>query len=95
MDGVVYVLYSASCDKFYIGSCRDLEERMSQHLNKTFGQSFTGIANDWSIFWKMDELGYNQCRSIEQHIKRMKSRKYLHDLKAYPEISEKLRSKYD
>ncbi|MTI38526.1 GIY-YIG nuclease family protein, partial [Fulvivirga lutimaris] len=30
----VYILYSQSADKFYVGSCLNLEERLQQHKNK-------------------------------------------------------------
>jgi putative endonuclease len=35
-----------------------------------------------------------QAFQIEKHIKRMKSKKYIKDLKKFPDISEKLKLKY-
>lgn len=90
----VYVLYSAEIDRFYIGSCMDFKQRIAQHKNKTFEKSFTAQANDWEVFIQFHELGYPQARAIEAHIKRMKSRKYLYNLKNYPEMIAKLKSKY-
>lgn len=90
----VYILYSQSMDKYYIGSCVDFDERLEDHIAKVFKKSFTAKANDWIVYYTIDELDYKQARRIEKHIKEMKSRKYLENLKLYPEISEKLKEKY-
>ncbi len=90
----VYILYSNRKNIFYIGSCLDLETRLKEHLNKQFNKSYTARADDWLIFLKIDNLAYEQARKIEQHIKKMKSKKYILNLKKYPEIIEKLIIKY-
>jgi len=38
----------------------------------------------------IDNLEYLQARKIEAHIKRMKSRKFIENLKKYPEIQKRL-----
>lgn len=73
----VYILYSEKIDSFYTGSCLDLDERLQQHLSKTFDNAFTSRADDWSIFFKIDNLHYLQARNIEQFIKSMKSKKFI------------------
>ena len=90
----VYILYSKSIDNFYSGSCKDLSYRINQHINHDLFKSFTLRANDWELFFFVDDLGYEQARKIERHIKKMKSRAYLFNLKKYPKIIEKLISKY-
>ena len=90
----IYILYSPSIDQFYIGSCLDLKQRLEQHLNKSYQVGFTHRANDWELFYSIEGLEYNIARMIEQYIKKMKSRKYLQNLKTYPEIKEKLIEKY-
>jgi len=54
----VYILFSKSIDTYYIGSCEDLEKRLIQHWDKTFGFSFTAKAEDWEIFLKIEDLEY-------------------------------------
>ena len=66
----VYILYSRSIDAFYIGSCRDLEERLPQHKDKRFSFAFTARADDWEIFLSIANLQYEQARKIESHIKK-------------------------
>jgi putative endonuclease len=91
---VVYILYSKSLDKYYVGSCLNLEKRMVEHRSMKFSKSYTGRANDWEVYCVMENLSYHQSRKIEQYIKRMKSRKYLENLKQYPELSENLRERF-
>src|SRR5690625_1850552 len=90
----VYILYSNSIDRFYIGSCKDLNKRLQQHANKDFGKAFTTRAEDWVLFYKQEKLDYKTTRAIEQHIKKMKSRTYVHNLKKHDEIMQKLIKKY-
>ena len=90
----VYILHSDLLDRFYIGSCKDLSYRMGQHADKVFIKSFTAKANDWILYYSKDDLGYQQARSIEKHIKKMKSRAYIQNLKTYPEMMAKLMRQY-
>lgn len=92
--GVVYILFSNRLTKFYIGSCKDLSERITQHANNTYEKSFTAKADDWELYLSITDLGYQQARLIELHIKNMKSAKYIKDLIKYPEIIEKLKERY-
>jgi putative endonuclease len=86
----VYILFSENLNKYYIGSCLDLEERLNSHKNKTFKNSFTSYTNDWFLFISINELEYAQARKIEQHIKRMKSKIYIQNLQKYEEMQLKL-----
>ena len=91
----VYILYSNSIDNYYIGSCKDMECRLEQHANNHFKTGFTKRAKDWNIFFLLENLNQQQARDIEKHIKKMKSRTYIQNLKKYPEISKKLMLKYE
>ena len=90
----VYMLYSTSADKFYIGSTKDQEQRLEYHLNKEFASSFTAKYTDWELFLSIEITNNTIARKIESHIKKMKSRTYLLNLKKYPEMVEKLIQKY-
>ncbi len=87
----VYILYSKKLDKFYIGSCKDLATRIDQHISKKFTTGFTSKVNDWELFLSKNDLDYEQARLIENHIKKMKSKTYILNLKKYPEILEKIK----
>lgn len=66
----VYILYSEKLKKYYIGSCVNILERFPEYLNKKYIDSFTATANDWTIYYSINDLEYNQARLIESHIKK-------------------------
>ena len=90
----VYILYSKSIDKFYAGSCNDLQKRLVQHSSKEFDNSYTRQVTDWVLYFAIDNLNYQQARKIEKHIKSMKSREYFQNLRKYPKMVDKLINKY-
>jgi putative endonuclease len=90
----VYVLYSISANKYYIGECEDLNTRIKQHQSGYYTDSYTAGIQDWELHFSVDCENRTQARKIESHIKRMKSRKYLENLKKYQEMTVKLKSKY-
>ncbi len=90
----VYILFSNKLDRFYTGSCLDLSYRINQHLNKEFIKIFTAKTDDWELYFFMDDLQYEQCRHVERHIKNMKSKKYITNLKLHPAIAIRLKEKY-
>lgn len=90
----VYILYSKTLHSHYIGSCKNLENRLLEHSNGTFENSFTTKAKDWVLLLGIENLGYQQARYIEKHIKRMKSKIFIENLKKYPELVEKLKTRY-
>jgi putative endonuclease len=72
---IVYIIYSPSLDKFYIGYTSDLEKRLFEHNNKI--SVFTSKAADWIL--KHSETYYSRelAMKSEQEINKKKSRKYL------------------
>jgi putative endonuclease len=90
----VYILYSENLNKYYVGSCLNLKERLQEHILKKFPNCFTSKDNSWILFFEIPNLEYKQSRDIERHIKSMKSSKYIKNLANYPEMLEKLKVKY-
>ena len=91
---IVYILYSGKIDRFYTGSALDMAARLEDHLHKKFVGGFTTKAQDWKVFFVINDLSYEQARKIEVHLKNMKSRKYFNDLKQYPAIVIRLKELY-
>jgi len=85
-----YILYSKTLDKFYIGSCKEFNLRLSQHLQKAHDGAFASAADDWTVFFQIDNLSYENARKIESKIKKKKSKKYILNLNKYLELVEKL-----
>ena len=90
----VYILYTSSADKYYIGSTKNLQQRFEYHLLKEFPNSFSAKYADWVLYLEISELTITTARKMENHIKKMKSKKYIENLKKYPELSIKLIEKY-
>ena len=63
-------------------------------MNSYTGNHYTEGAEDWVLFVKIPVKNSKQGLQIEKHIKRMKSKVYIQNLKRYPEIIEKLKIKY-
>ncbi len=94
MSYFVYILFSASANRFYIGQTCDLKERLKQHNSSFYlGASTKGIT-DWEIYWFLECDSRQQALQLESHIKKMRNRTYYSNLKKYPEISLKLLKKY-
>jgi len=90
----VYILYSSMSDQYYVGYTKDLGERISMHRTGALKGSYTTKTKDWELYFSYECESIAQARRIEQHIKRMKSRKYIENLRRYPEIIQKLLMKY-
>jgi putative endonuclease len=90
----VYILFSAKLNKHYIGSCNDLVARLEEHKQKKYQGAYTKNSDDWELYLSINDLEYKQARSIESHIKRMKSKVYIENLLNYPTIIERLREQY-
>ena len=92
----VYIIYSKTLDRFYTGAtCIAATTRLERHLFHFYGDSkFTSKAPDWELFYSIACESYPQALQIEQHIKRMKSSRYIRNLARYSEITETLIQKY-
>ena len=90
----VYIIYSVALDSFYIGFTESLSERIVQHNQGFYQGAYTKMANDWELFHYIECESKKQAILIERHIKKMRSRKYYHSLRDYPEISLKLLAHY-
>ena len=90
----VYIIYSSSLNKFYIGYSSNFEERALYHNSKTKNKIWSRRGIPWQEWLVIDGLSLRQARGIESHIKRMKSRKYIENLLKYPGLVNKLKMKY-
>ena len=74
----VYIIYSAIKDKYYIGSCEDIEKRLIKH--NTNHASFTGKTGDWTVKWVEEHPNKIDALKREKQIKAWKSRKMIEKL---------------
>jgi putative endonuclease len=79
MNYTVYILYSYSLDKFYVGYTGDLiEERLRRHNSNHKG--FTGGKADWVVRYTEMYNDKSFALKREKEIKSKKSRKYIESL---------------
>ena len=80
MTFYVYILYSATIDRFYIGHTgQAISERIGKHLSSHRG--FTSRAKDWQLYYYEEFTSKSLAYRREMEIKRKKSRKYIIELK--------------
>ena len=72
MQYFVYILFSLSKNRYYIGYTSNLEERLIRHNQKA--KSFTGSVNDWVIVYTENFLSKEEAIARESKIKSWKSR---------------------
>ncbi len=82
----LYIIYSKTADKFYIGETHNLEERLQKHNEHSYNNSFTKIASDWKLVLQFNCINRDNALFLEQFIKRMKSRKFIEKIIAQPNI---------
>jgi len=96
MNFFCYILFSESINRFYVGYTSDIEERLKLHNSGYFGgRSYTCKASDWDLFLLIPCESAEMAVFFESRIKKMKSRKYIENLKKYPEIIEKILKEYN
>ena len=78
MNFSVYIIYSASLDKCYTGSCQDFGIRLLQH-NAGRNKSTKG-GMPWVLKYEEKYATNQQARNREAVIKKMKSRKFIEQL---------------
>jgi putative endonuclease len=71
----VYIIYSSSLNKFYIGYTSDLEVRIGEHNNGI--SHYTSKVSDWTIKYYEVYPSRELAMSREKEIKKKKSRKYI------------------
>ncbi len=78
MEFVVYILFSETKNRFYIGYTSNLEERIIRHNQKSNG--FTGNVNDWEVVYTEKYEVKEQAQKRELQIKSWKSRIKIQEL---------------
>ncbi|MCF8380790.1 MAG: GIY-YIG nuclease family protein [Bacteroidales bacterium] len=72
MKYYLYILYSFSADKYYIGHTANLSDRLVKHNANHKG--FTGKQNDWTIVYSEAFNSKTEAYARERQIKKWKNR---------------------
>ena len=79
-----YILYSEQLDRFYVGHCQDLEQRLERHLSNHKG--FTAKAKDWEIVYSEEFPSKSLAYARERQVKNWKSKKAILELIDHKDI---------
>ena len=88
-----YIIFSEKLNRFYIGVTQEnVEKRILNHNEHNYGSHrYTAKTNDWEFFLFIDSKDYSQAVRIEKHIKKMKSKAFILNLKKYSELISRLK----
>ncbi|MDI9363696.1 MAG: GIY-YIG nuclease family protein [Flavobacterium sp.] len=74
----MYILFSKTLNKYYVGSTCNIEHRLLQHNSKHKG--FTGTTNDWQLVYTEEFATKSEVLKREKEIKNWKSRRRIEQL---------------
>ncbi len=86
MTHFLYILYSKSSTKYYVGESHDVQERIRKHNEHQYHNSFSKIASDWNLVLAFECEDRNTSLYLERFIKKMKSKKFIEKIILNPEI---------
>ena len=74
----VYILYSQSKNKYYVGQTNDLERRLLQHNSSQVTSTKFGAPWDLKYFFQLEERAASV--QLEKKIKKRGAKRYLQDM---------------
>jgi putative endonuclease len=80
---IVYIIYSSSLDKYYVGYTTDLPKRLIEHNSGI--STYTARSTDWIVKYTQTYLDRESAMRREREIKNKKSRKYIEWLVSSPD----------
>ena len=73
-----YILYSESFDRYYVGHCEDMDQRLNRHNLKKVPSTKAYVP--WQLVYTEHYLTRAEASSRERKIKSQKSRIYIENL---------------
>ncbi|NNJ70959.1 MAG: GIY-YIG nuclease family protein [Kiritimatiellales bacterium] len=73
----VYILYSESLAKYYVGFSNSASSRLRQHRKEK--NHWTARADDWELIWKQAVDSTAAARVLEKKIKSRGAKRFLED----------------
>ncbi len=90
----IYILYSKTLNRFYVGESALVITTIDQHLSKYFENPISFVALDWEVYYKTECIDKIQALKIEQHLRKMKGVDYFENLVRNSDSAEKLLNQY-
>lgn len=89
----LYILYSASSDKYYVGQTPDLETRLLFH-NELSEDSYTSKHRPWELVCSIEVPSRSEAMKLERYVKGRKSRRYIESLVKEEKARRRLLSRF-
>ncbi len=89
----LYIIYSKSLNKYYVGESHDVKKRLEQHKNHHYKSNFSRRASDWELLLQKQLENREQALYLEKFIKRMKSKKFTEKVINDPKILDNILNK--
>ena len=77
----VYILYSASTDRYYRGQTADLGNRIARHNRGEVGSTALGVP--WELVWFTEKANRSQGVLLEQKLKNLSRARLIQFMKKY------------
>ncbi|MFN3795191.1 MAG: GIY-YIG nuclease family protein [Chitinophagaceae bacterium] len=65
----VYILYSASADRYYIGQTADIEDRIKRH--NAGSEKATAPYTPWQLIWTTQKATRAEAMQLEKKLKNL------------------------
>ena len=83
----VYILYSESFDKFYIGQTNDLDDRIKRH--NAGSESYTKRFVPWILKWSTQKPTRAEAMALEKKLKNLSKKRLLIFMEKYSASPDK------
>ncbi|MBS7255587.1 GIY-YIG nuclease family protein [Flavobacterium branchiicola] len=74
----VYILYSSTKEKFYIGQTNDIDDRLKRHNSGQSLSTKNGIP--WKLVYKIQTSSRSEAVNLETKIKKRGAKRHLQDI---------------
>ena len=82
----VYIIYSSTADRYYIGQTENLKHRLQAH--NSGGVTSTKAYAPWELKYNESYNSRSEAMGREREIKARKSRRYLEELISQAQLAE-------
>ena len=78
---IVYILFSRSLGKFYIGQTRNLSDRLTRHNSARV--PFTSKGTPWILLWSTEKPTRGEAMRLERKLKNLSQLRLVEFMKKY------------
>jgi len=81
MKYFVYILFSQSIQKFYIGQTNNIDQRIKRHNSSS--QKFTSKGVPWELVWFTSKVTRSEAITLERKLKNLKQLRLMKFMQKY------------